>query len=51
MIMFTFQWIRWSVPRLRMDQLMDFGWKVLVPITLVWLFVVAAGILIVQEVF
>ncbi len=51
LIMFTFQWIRWSVPRLRMDQLMDFGWKVLVPITLVWLFVVAGGILIVQEVF
>ncbi len=50
LIMFTFQWIRWSLPRLRMDQLMDFGWKVLVPITLVWLFVVAAGILIVQEV-
>ncbi len=51
LIMFTFQWIRWSVPRLRMDQLMDFGWKVLVPITLVWLFVVAGGVLLVQEVF
>jgi len=41
-IMFTFQWIRWSVPRLRMDQLMDFGWKVLVPGALLWLFVTAA---------
>jgi NADH-quinone oxidoreductase subunit H len=41
-IMFTFQWIRWSVPRLRMDQLMDFGWKVLVPGALIWLFVTAA---------
>src|ERR687898_459984 len=41
LIMFTFQWIRWSVPRLRMDQLMDLGWKVLVPITLIWLFVTA----------
>lgn len=47
LIMFTFQWIRWSVPRLRMDQLMDFGWKVLVPITLVWLFVTAGVMLIV----
>ena len=46
-IMFTFQWIRWSVPRLRMDQLMDFGWKILVPITLIWLFVTAGVMLIV----
>jgi NADH-quinone oxidoreductase subunit H len=46
LIMFTFQWIRWSVPRLRMDQLMDLGWKVLVPITLVWLFVTAGAMLI-----
>ena len=45
-IMFTFQWIRWSVPRLRMDQLMDLGWKVLVPLTLIWLFV-TAGLLLV----
>jgi NADH-quinone oxidoreductase subunit H len=46
LIMFTFQWIRWSVPRLRMDQLMDLGWKVLVPITLAWLFVTAALMLV-----
>jgi NADH-quinone oxidoreductase subunit H len=46
LIMFTFQWIRWSVPRLRMDQLMDLGWKILVPITLIWLFV-TAGLLLV----
>ena len=46
LIMFTFQWIRWSVPRLRMDQLMDFGWKVLVPICLAWLFITAGAMLI-----
>jgi NADH-quinone oxidoreductase subunit H len=46
LIMFTFQWIRWSVPRLRMDQLMDLGWKILVPVTLIWLFVTAGAILI-----
>jgi NADH-quinone oxidoreductase subunit H len=46
LIMFTFQWIRWSVPRLRMDQLMDFGWKILVPLCLVWLFVTAGAMLI-----
>ena len=46
LILFTFQWIRWSVPRLRMDQLMDFGWKVLVPVCLIWLFVTAAWMLV-----
>src|ERR671921_121372 len=46
LIIFTFQWIRWSVPRLRMDQLMDLGWKILVPITLVWLFVTAGAMLV-----
>jgi NADH-quinone oxidoreductase subunit H len=33
-----------------MDQLMDFGWKVLVPLTLIYLFVVAAAMLVFQEV-
>jgi NADH-quinone oxidoreductase subunit H len=47
LIMFTFQWIRWSIPRLRMDQLMDLGWKVLVPLTLLWLFVVAGVMLVI----
>jgi NADH-quinone oxidoreductase subunit H len=47
LIIFTFQWVRWSLPRLRMDQLMDFGWKILVPATLVWLFVTAGVMLIV----
>jgi NADH-quinone oxidoreductase subunit H len=47
LIIFTFQWVRWTLPRLRMDQLMDFGWKILVPATLVWLFVTAGVMLIV----
>ncbi len=51
LIMFTFQWIRWTVPRLRMDQLMDFGWKVLVPVCLVWLFVTAGLMLLLPSVF
>ncbi len=51
LIIFTFQWIRWSVPRLRMDQLMDFGWKILVPACLVWLFVTAGAMLLLPSVF
>ncbi len=46
LVTFTFQWIRWSVPRLRMDQLMNLGWKILVPACLVWLFVISGLMLI-----
>src|ERR687883_140437 len=45
LLTFTFQWIRWTHPRLRMDQLMDLGWKVLVPLTILWLFVTAGAVL------
>ncbi|MFG1926680.1 NADH-quinone oxidoreductase subunit NuoH [Cryptosporangium sp. NPDC048952] len=40
--LFVFVWLRGALPRLRYDQFMHFGWKVLVPISLVWLLLVAA---------
>jgi NADH-quinone oxidoreductase subunit H len=39
--LFIFIWLRGTLPRLRYDQFMRFGWKVLVPTALVWILAVA----------
>lgn len=39
---FVYLWIRATFPRYRYDQLMRLGWKVLIPVTLVWVIVTAA---------
>jgi NADH-quinone oxidoreductase subunit H len=39
-VLFFFLWIRATFPRYRYDQLMRLGWKVFVPLTLVWILVV-----------
>jgi NADH-quinone oxidoreductase subunit H len=46
--MFVFVWLRGTLPRLKYDRLMDMGWKVLLPIGLVWV-MATAGIVIAQE--
>ena len=39
--LFLFVWVRSSVPRVRYDQLMDLGWKVLIPLSLGWVILLA----------
>ncbi len=39
--MFLYLWFRATFPRFRYDQIMRLGWKVFIPITIVWIMVVA----------
>ena len=41
--LFVFIWLRGTLPRMRYDQFMKFGWKVLIPVSVVWILIVGAA--------
>nr|YP_009138136.1 NADH dehydrogenase subunit 1 [Calliarthron tuberculosum]AKG26267.1 NADH dehydrogenase subunit 1 [Calliarthron tuberculosum] len=44
-LLFTFIWVRSSLPRYRYDQLMRLGWKIFLPLALAWVFFVSGVLL------
>lgn len=47
--LFVFLWIRWTIPRFRYDQLMNLGWKKLIPLALVNMLITAALMLYLKK--
>jgi NADH-quinone oxidoreductase subunit H len=47
--LFLFMWVRWTIPRFRYDQLMNLGWKILIPLALFNMMVTGGLILLKQN--
>jgi NADH-quinone oxidoreductase subunit H len=47
--LFVYIWIRWTIPRFRYDQLMSVGWKVMLPLALAYIVIIAAAILVIES--
>jgi len=43
---FVFSWVKATVPRYRYDQLMRLGWKIFLPLSLIWVFLVSGYLML-----
>ncbi len=46
--LFLFMWVRWTIPRFRYDQLMNLGWKILIPMAL-FNMIVTGGLILLKQ--
>ncbi len=44
LFIFFFMWVRWTIPRFRYDQLMDLGWKTLIPLAIANIVLTGVGL-------
>jgi NADH-quinone oxidoreductase subunit H len=49
-LLFLFIWIRATVPRIRYDRLMNFGWRVVIPVGLLWVLATGAIVILPEEI-
>jgi NADH-quinone oxidoreductase subunit H len=47
--LFFFIWVRWTLPRFRYDQLMSLGWKLLLPLAIAYIIIIATLVLVLDN--